>query len=333
MNFLKKLEQYPDVCIQCHNAPDSDTIGAAFGVYRYLTWKGIPASMVYGGETPIKKYNLKLLLSECGIPLRFIRRQPKTSLLLVVDAQYGNTNVETFDAPETAIIDHHIPTVPDHELYLIRPEYQSCSTMVWELLKEEGYPVENDHALCTALLYGLYIDTSSFSSLYHDADVRMKLDLMTERNALFERLTMSNMSIAEMMIATDAMHNHYLDIDRRFAIISALKCEQSVLGVIGDFMIQIDMVNVCIAYTQKNDRYQFSIRSCIDDYPANEIAAAISNQVGGGGGHLTKAGGGIQISAMEQIFGDIDIFDLIYNRMIEYFNDAQSNPQASKPGG
>ena len=45
------------------------------------------------------------------------------------------------------------------------------------------------------------------------------------------------MTVAELLVASDAMYNHYFDVDRRFAIVGVLKCEQTVLGIIGDFMI------------------------------------------------------------------------------------------------
>ena len=324
MNILRKIKNFSHVCIQCHDIPDSDTIGAAFGVYQYLTNCGVKADMVYTGEEPIKRYNLKLLLSSCHIPLNYVHSLPaETDLLLVVDGQYGNGNITPLEkptaskTPQIAIIDHHMQVVPDNEWHLIKPDYQSCSTIIWELLKEEGYPLFDDKKLCTALLYGLYIDTSMFTSLHTEVDTAMKHELSKHTTSLFSQLSKSNMSIGEMMIATDAMHNHYLDIEKRFVIISALKCEQPVLGVIGDFMIQVDLVNVCVTYTEKDDRYQFSIRSCNEKYPANKIAAYISDKIGSGGGHTSKGGGVIFADQIESVYGETNIFDLIEKRLSE----------------
>ena len=45
------------------------------------------------------------------------------------------------------------------------------------------------------------------------------------------------------------MHNHFFSIEKRYAIVPAVDCEQSVLGIIGDFMIQVDMVLLSVVYT------------------------------------------------------------------------------------
>ena len=132
---------------------------------------------------------------------------------------------------------------------------------MYELLLEEGDPVEDDPELVVAFLYGLYTDTASFADLFYEADIAMKTELFSDQ-PLFERLIKSSMTVAELLVASDAMYNHYFDVDRRFAIVGALKCEQMVLGIIGDFMIQVDSVFLSVAYTEAGAGYQISIRSC-----------------------------------------------------------------------
>ena len=56
------------------------------------------------------------------------------------------------------LIDHHVKAIEETEDYLIKSDYQSCSTIIYELLTEEGYDVKADEELTIALLYGLYID-------------------------------------------------------------------------------------------------------------------------------------------------------------------------------
>lgn len=53
---------------------------------------------------------------------------------------------------------------------------------------------------------------------------------------LFERLIKSNMTVAELMIASDVMQDHYSEPKKRYAIVSAIRCDQSVLGVIGYYI-------------------------------------------------------------------------------------------------
>ena len=141
MSFLKQLLAYKRICIQCHNNPDADAVASAFGVYRYLTSHGVEVSIVYGGEQPIKKCSMKMLLRECGIPLTHSRAPSGFELLLLVDCQYGQTNAERFEAREIAILYHHIQVVEDSTNYFIKSRYQSCSTIVYELLFLNMFPI------------------------------------------------------------------------------------------------------------------------------------------------------------------------------------------------
>ena len=177
--------------------------------------------------------------------------------------------------------------------------------------------MEEDEALCVALLYGLYTDTSSFMDMFHDKDIAMKNALLKDQ-PLFERLVKSNMSFAELMIAADAMHNHYFDIDRRTAIVEVLKCDQAILGIIGDFMIQVDSVLLSIVYTEAGDGYQISLRTCHEKLHANAIARFLCEGIGNGGGHDKKAGGRMLKGKLEEVYGTQDIFGFINQRLEEY---------------
>lgn len=315
MGFLQQFLCYKKIYIQCHNNPDADTLASAYGVYCFFTDRGIDAGMVYGGMQQVKKYNIKYMIKHCGIPIRYVDELPgDAELLLVIDGQYGQGNVQKFEAPVIAVIDHHPAVMQENERVLIKSNYQSCSTVIWELLEEEHYPVKQKESLRIALLYGLFTDTSSFYDLYREKDIQMRMTLSGEF-PVFEKLTKSCMTVGELMIASDAMYNHFFEIEKKFAIVSAIRCEQAVLGIIGDFVIQVDIVMVCFAYTTVNGGYQISVRSCDDQVSAGELAAFVCEGVGSGGGHAKKAGGRISEKLFQEKYGKTDIFDYIFEMM------------------
>lgn len=328
MGFLEKFLQYKKICIQCHNNPDADTLASAYGVYCFLYDRGIKAEIMYGGAQQIKKYNIKYMIKHCGIPIRHVEQLPEaTELLLIIDGQYDQGNVQKFEAPDIAVIDHHPVVMQKNEKVLIKSNYQSCSTIVWELLEEENYPVKQNEALRVALLYGLFTDTSSFYDLYREKDIQMRVALSGEF-PVFEKLTKSCMTVGELMIASDAMYNHFYDIDKKFAIVSALRCDQAVLGIIGDFVIQVDIVSVCFAYTSVNGGYQISLRSCDDRIPAGDLAAYVCEGVGSGGGHAKKAGGRITESLLLEKYGKVDIFDFIFEKLNSFIPEPEDSVSA-----
>lgn len=324
MRFLQQFLDKKKICIQCHNNPDPDTLASAFGLYCFFTDRGIETKIIYGGPQKIDKFNLCYMIKQCGIPVCHVSELPETELLLIVDGQYGQGNVEKFNAPLTAVIDHHMCVQEETERTYIDPQYQSCSTMIWELLEEEGYPVKTNEKLCIALLYGLYIDTASFSDLYREKDTKMKLAL-NGKYPLFDRLSKSCMTVAEMMIVSDAIYCHYFEYSKRFAVISALKCEPAILGIIGDFVIQVDVILVSFTYTKTNESYQISVRSCDNKILANELAASLCEGIGSGGGHAQKAGGRISIEKYEDMYGDEDFFDFIIRKLNEYIPEAEDS--------
>lgn len=318
MGFLQQFLHYKKIYIQCHNNPDPDTLASAFGVYCFFGDQGIDVEMIYGGRQQIKKFNLKYMIEQCNIPIRYVEQFPEIKgLLLIMDGQYGQGNVQKLEASDIAVIDHHPAVMQESEKVLIKSDYQSCSTIVWELLAEENYPVKQNEALRVALLYGLFTDTSSFYDLYKEKDIKMRIDLSGEF-PVFEKLTKSCMTVGELMIANDAMFNHYYDIEKRFAIVSALRCDQAVLGIIGDFVIQVDVILACFTYTSVNGGYQISVRSCDEQISAGDLARYVCEGIGSGGGHAKKAGGRISDQLVAEKYGEIDIFDLIYQKMNEF---------------
>lgn len=323
MNFLQQFLTYKSICIQCHNNPDADTLASAYGLYCYFKEHGIAAEIIYSGADQIRKSNLKYMIAQCEIPIRYVDVLPETQLLLIVDGQYGAGNVARFDSPAVAVVDHHIQFMEAHPHVLIKSNYQSCSTVVWELLEEEGYCVKENEVLCIALLYGLFTDTSSFYDLYQKKDMEMRMALSGDF-PLFETLIKSNMTVAELMIASDAMQEHYFDPQKRFSIVSAMRCDPVIMGIIGDFMIQVDVILVNFCYTAVDNGYQISIRSCDDQIPANLLAAFLCDGIGSGGGHAKKAGGRISAEHLAEKYGSIDFFDLINQKLSEFIDKTKN---------
>ena len=87
-------------------------------------------------------------------------------------------------------------------------------------------------------------------------------------------------------------------------MISAMHCEQSVLGIIGDMAIKVDVAKVSIAYTDIDTGYQVSIRSADREYLANEVAEKLCDGIGSGGGHIDKAGGVISRDCICEVMQD-----------------------------
>lgn len=318
---LADLEKFDPITIQCHDNPDADALGSAYGLYCYFRSKGKQVRMIYSGYSRIQKANLCMMLDKLKLPIEYVERDgqpPFQGLLITVDCQYGASNVTRFEAEHVAVIDHHRIEIEGLELSRIQSDLGSCSTLVWIMLQEEGYPVNDDVMLGTALYYGLYMDTNQLSEMHDPRDMDMWETLNTNKR-LITMFRNSNLSLQELMIAGIAMIRYSYNDEHRFAVIHSQPCDPNILGLISDFLLQVDEIDVCLVYNEINDGYKISVRSCIREVNANELAAFLTEGIGSGGGHAEKAGGSISKKLYGEKYRTLHADAYFNNRMNEYF--------------
>lgn len=322
---LKELEHFQEIVIQCHDNPDADAIASGFGIYRYFSGMGKNVRFIYSGRFQIQKSNLVLMLQELHIPIEYVTKLDKPELLIMTDCQYGTGNVTRFDAENVAVIDHHqadprsdaTPAFVD-----IRSRYGSCATIVWQLLTQAGYDVDQDVMLSTALYYGLYMDTGQLGDIYHPVDKDMRDALQFDKGIL-SKLKNSNISRQELKIAGDALLHNRLIEQQHFAIVKVKPCDLNILGIVSDFVLQTDVVNTCVIYSTLEDGYKLSFRSCDKEIKACDLASYITEGIGSGGGHLEKAGGFISKMAFEEKYPDMELEEYFERRMEAYLSSYQ----------
>ncbi|MGN0151830.1 MAG: bifunctional oligoribonuclease/PAP phosphatase NrnA [Wujia sp.] len=320
---LSNLEKYDPITIQCHDNPDADAIASGYGLYCYFFDKGKNVSLVYSGRNEIQKSNLRLMIEHLGIPIQYIQMsenmEKRDGLLITVDCQYGAGNVTRLEADTVAIIDHHQVEVEDVELAVISPELGSCSTLVWNMITEAGYTVTDENGLGTALYYGLYTDTNQFSELRNplDKDLREGVEFDNSLITLFRN---SNLSLKELEIAGIAMLRYSFNEEYEFAVIRSQPCDPNILGLISDFLLQVDQIKTCVVFNETGDGYKISVRSCVKEVNASELAAYLTEKVGSGGGHYDKAGGFISKKLFHDMYRNLHAEGYFNNRMMEYFD-------------
>ena len=295
---LHTFLDYDRVVIQCHDNPDPDAIGAAFALYTFLSERGKDAVIVYSGFSEIRKANLTLLQDALNIPLTYISRDAEETvldltghtLLVTVDCQYGAGNVKKLAADTVAIIDHHVADAPESPLCDIRSFLGSCSTLVWRLLTDAGFSFKDRLDVGTALYYGLYTDTNSLAELVHPLDMDLR-DSIKYDAGLIKKLVNSNLSLGDLTIAGKALTTHWILEDTRSAIFEAEPCDPNILGFASDLALQVDNIDSCVVFCNVSGGVKLSVRSCVRETMANELAARLCEGVGSGGGHKDKAGG------------------------------------------
>lgn len=317
--ILTDLDRFHEIVIQVHDNPDADAVGSGFALYKYFLGRGKDVRLVYGGRNVITKSNMKLLLSELNIPLQYVQELSAPELLLTVDCQYGEGNVQRFDAQNIAMIDHHATGRASDDMCEIRSHLVSCATICYSMLNAAGFDVNRDPDIATALYYGLYMDSNQLSEISHPLD-RDMIDFLEYDKGFVTRLKYANFSISELETAGIAItHNNYIE-KYRAAIVCSEPCDPNILGVISDFVIQVDSIDACVVYNECQGGYKLSVRSCALDVAANELADFVSRGIGNGGGHFTKAGGFISRDKFLDLYPGGDIETYLRERLAEYYD-------------
>lgn len=320
---LSDLERYNPITIQCHDNPDADALGAGYGLYCYFLSKGKKVRLVYSGQNKIQKSNLRLLVEQLNLPIEYVSMYEAEikleGLLITVDCQYGAGNVTKLQADAVAIIDHHQQEISGIPLTLINSNLGSCCTLVWKLLNQAGYTIDDENGLGTALYYGLYSDTNQFSELYNPLDMDMRESLPYEKS-LITLLRNSNLSLSELEIAGLALLRYSYNDDYQFAVIRSKPCDPNILGLVSDFLLQVDLIKTCVVFNQVNDGYKYSVRSCVKEVNASELAAYLAEDMGSGGGHYDKAGGFISMRLYEEKYPTLHAEGYFNSKMVQYFD-------------
>lgn len=330
---LKDFTDYRNIVIQCHNNPDADALASGFALQMYFKKQGMNVPFVYGGKEAVSKANLVKMIQTLKIDVKHVTEIPKPELLITVDCQYGESNVARFDADKIAIIDHHqvfgeLPPFSD-----IRSNYGSCSTILYELLEEEGLDINNDFAeetdkktdLATALYYGLLTDTGGATEISHPADLDLFecAEFDPDEIAAFRY---SNYSKEELYIAADALKDAAYNEEYSCGIIASKPCDSNILGLVSDMFLEVDSIGACLVYCLLRDGVKFSVRSCVKEVKASELASFLADGLGGGGGHLIKAGGFLKKELLLHnniSFDDDSIESFFKERLDEYFKETE----------
>ena len=318
---LSDFKKYKKVTIQCHDIPDADALASGYALYTYFKSENIDVKFIYSGKLQISKSDLELMISQLSIPIEYRSVEDNSKiegLLIMVDCQYGTGNVTCFEAENIAVIDHHIVQMETNDMCYIMPEVGSCSTLCFKLLTEEGYDVNANTKLATALIYGLYRDTVGFADMYNKLDREMFSKLEYDRD-VYDKIRNTNISMKDLRTTGVALIRSMFNVKHKYGIIPYDgHCDPNILGVISDILLSVENVDVCCVYNILEKGYKMSVRSC-SWVAANDLAVFLTKGIGSGGGHQTKAGGYISAEKFQEKYDCMSIDAYIADRMHEYF--------------
>lgn len=301
------------IYIQTHNFPDPDAIASAYGLKELLAVYDIESTLCYAGR--IDALSTRRMTDIFNIDIEAYDsikdRMTEHDYIVCVDSQKNGGNIVDMIGREIATIDHH-PTYAEAEyLYKDVRIVGSCSTLIADYYKNLGVtPSEN---VATALLYGLKMDTAQFNRGVTQMDIDAFAYLFPVANPdILKQLETNTMEYNDLKAYGAAIENIRIYDKVGFAYIP-ISCQDALIAIISDFILQLDEVDVCVVFSKRKDGIKFSIRSEIASVDAGKLAYEALKDDGNGGGHATMAGGIIRDT------DEIDLNKYTEDKIIEKF--------------
>lgn len=317
------------VLILCHNNPDPDSIGGAFGFQFLLKKKfGIRSVIGYGGM--ITRAENKAMVQRLRIKMLPLSRldPSKYFAIALIDSQPGTGNnlLTQRQQPPMVVIDHH----PLRKLSLkatfrdIRPSYGATSTIVTEYLATAE--VTPSRSVANALLYGIKTDTNSLVRGASKADFWAFNYLSPLTNprmlALIENPALPLKYFEEFQRGLSST-----TIYRDVAVSRLGKIEtETIIPELADLLLRIDGVSWVLCLGEKNNLMLMSLRSTARLQKAGNVIRRVIGKLGSGGGHKSMAGGQVRLenlSAQERL----ELPDKLVSRFLKIVDREACHPR------
>lgn len=294
--FRPIIDSSNAVYIMGHQYPDMDALGAAVGIYKAASDRGIPARIVLEepNETIISVYNtFKDRADEMFIkPDDALQRlNPATDLVVVVDTHrpsYTECPELLKIAQRKVVIDHHrrsLEMIEDTLLTYLEPYASSACELVTEVLQYmENKPILNKNE-ANALLAGMVLDTKNFS---------VKSGVRTfETAALLRRFGADPVVVKEFMqddLESIVNRSKLVSNARKYTDDIAISVSDKsidnprlIAAQAADQMLTIRGINTSFVIVKEKEKVCVSARS-LKDFNVQVIMERL-----GGGGHRTSA--------------------------------------------
>jgi phosphoesterase RecJ-like protein len=301
---VERLRAGRRVLAVSHENPDADTLGATLGVVRIVEAMGGMADPVCTDPVP------PLYDFLAGVDRFRTDPDPDASYDLLVVSDCGTLDrvgevrgrhPALFERLPRVIIDHHASNEALAATDWIEPDAAATCEMVALLALRLGVPLDGeDHALATALMAGIVMDTATFAhpnatprtlavsaalvaagAPLSDISRRLYRSKPTAQLRLFGRV----LDRLDSVDGGRVIYSTLLDAD-----LAATETEPPQSEGIIDLLAQSDEAEVAILFKEAGPATRISVRTKPGGVDATVLTGAF-----GGGGHARAAGATVQL--------------------------------------
>jgi len=318
------LDGIERLLVLAHDNPDPDAIASGVALAELARVAGCAVDVCYYGE--ISHQENRAFVNVLGLDL--VNLDPDDDLsaydgiALVDHSRPGVNDQLPADVSVDVIVDHHPPRGPVTADFVdLRSDVGATSSLLVEYFERLDVPLPTDVA--TALLFGIHVDTNSFSREVVRADFEAAATLLeTADLAVLERIEAPSVSAQTLETIASAIRNRVVEGGILLSNVGELG-ERDALAQAADQLMELEGVHTTVVYGIEAGIVYVSARSRGAELDIGETLRDAFDQMGEAGGHVDMAGGQLDLGALELVDdSDESLHELVEGVVTGRFFDA-----------
>jgi nanoRNase/pAp phosphatase (c-di-AMP/oligoRNAs hydrolase) len=291
------------LAVVAHDNPDPDAIASGVALGEIATDIGCETEICYHGD--ISHQENRAFVNLLGLDLRRIEADTALSgfdgIALVDHSRPGVNDQLAPDTDIDIVIDHHPPRSPvDAQFVDLRSCVGATSTLLVEYLDRSGVPV--GESLATALLFGIQVDTRSFSREVSNEDFEAAATLLSAADLeALERIESPSVDAQTLETIASAIRHRRVEDGVLLSFVGSLSSRDT-LSQAADLLLTPEGVTTTLVYGVMDGTVYASARSSDPQLDIGQTLRGVFDHLGSAGGHADMAGAQFGLG----VFGDVD---------------------------
>ncbi len=306
--IARRLRECSSVAITCHLRPDGDCIGSALGLMHSLRLLGKRAEVYNVDPTPCF---LKKLPGAGEIKLGEV--PPDFQCVVFMETSALDRSGQRWKGDFSIHIDHHRTSEEFADLNWIEPDRSSVGEMVFELLMEYNFPI--DEKVATCLYAAIFSDTGGFrfsntsalSFKYASFLVQAGADPARVSRIILESHRREEIFLLQRMLSTLRFHPSgkvvAVFLFRKFLQELNLQLHDVETETVMNILRSVEDVEIAMIFKELEKGFRVSLRS------KGKADVGLLAEAYGGGGHPQAAGFNINLppeKALQEVYQRIE---------------------------
>jgi len=291
------------LAIVAHDNPDPDAIASGVALAELADAADCEAEVCYYGN--ISHQENRAFVNLLDLDLRNVDGGETLSefdgIALVDHSRPGVNDQVSPDTDVDIVIDHHPPRSPvDARFVDLRSSVGATSTLLVEYLDRFGMTISEN--IATALLFGIHIDTRSFSREVSGEDFEAAATLLATANLdTLERIESPSVTAQTLDTMARSIRHRQVEDGVLLSFVGSLS-ERDALAQAADHLLTLEGITTTLVYGVMDGTIYASARSSDPHLDIGETLRGAFDHLGSAGGHADMAGAQFDLG----VFGGVE---------------------------